>query len=62
MKRVERIIKLSELKDEVTMETVGSREDGAFFDLSYYKKDNSITISFFDNCHFVQDVVIELDK
>lgn len=62
MKRKERIINLSELKEEVSMETVGCREDGAFFDLTYYRKDNSITISFFDKGHFVDDVVIELDK
>ena len=62
MKRRERIIELSELKKEINMETNGTREDGAFFDLIYNEKDNSINITFFNDWHFVQDVVIELDK
>lgn len=62
MERRIRLIPLSELKEHINIETVGCREDGAFMDVLYNEIDNEITITYFDQWHFCEDVVIQLDK
>lgn len=62
MERRERLIKLSELKEFINIETVGCREDGAFMDVIYNEKENELVISYFDRWHFCEDVIIRLSE
>ena len=62
METRERLIKLSELKEFINIETVGCREDGAFMDVVYNKKENELVVSYFDKGHFCEDVVIQLSE
>lgn len=62
MERRELYIKLSELKEFKNMETNGCREDGSFFDVIYREDKGELQITYFDDGHFVQDVIIELNE